>query len=130
MDTRGDNRMTDKGDRMVPPRISTEPFSSGSGRAVVINYTLAWTIFVTALGALIAGVVWVTSIDNRVSALEARRVGRDAQFEAIDNRFSGVEQRLRPLEITTASIALLRDQIINGFADINRRLDRAEDAKP
>ncbi len=113
--------MTDKPEEreyVNTPRMFTEKGSAS--RAVVINYTLAWAIFVVAIGALITGVVWVTTIDNRVSTLETLQIQRDAQTAAF-------EMRVRPLEITAASIALLASQIDTRFADLNRRLDRAED---
>jgi hypothetical protein len=121
---------------MAGPHIFTEerPAESASARAVVINYSLAWTIFVTAIGALVAGVVWVTTIDNRVTAIEGRRATRDAQFEGIADRIDQLETRIRPLEVTSAStaasLAFIRDQLTDGFVDISKRLDRIEDGKP
>ncbi len=112
------------GAHMEPPRMFTE--QGRPDRAVVINYTLAWMIFMTAVTALCAGVWWVATIDGRVSALEARRPIRDAQFQGIDTRIDSLDGRLRPLEITAASIAFLSAQI----ADLNRRLDRNQGPQP
>jgi hypothetical protein len=111
--------MTEKpeGNGMEPPRMHTE--QGQTGRAIVINYTLAWMIFMVAISALITGVVRVTTIDNRVSSLEVQRMAADSRLDSLDGR-------LRPLEITAASIAFLSAQI----ADLNRRLDSNQGPHP
>ena len=105
---------------MTPPRMFTER-SPNDGRAVVINYTLAWGILVTLIVAFGTGVYTYATLESRVSTLEKLQIESDATLQSM-------ETRIRPLEITAASIALLATQVDRQFTDLNRRLDRREDA--
>lgn len=147
--------MTDN--NMSTPRVSREerdPEQSAT-RAIVANASAVWTFLVglVTVGVFLVGIGWkvsqalaeiqrmqdaqaaastalavrVTTIENTMSA---RGVARDKQFDAIDSRIEGLEERVRPLETTAAStassLAFIRDQITNGFDEIGKRLDRIE----
>lgn len=73
----------------------------------------------------------VSNISTQINiTLNERRVARDQQAAAVSGRIDGLEGRIRPLEVSTAStassLAFIRDNVISGFAEIGRRLDRME----
>jgi hypothetical protein len=130
---------------MNRPTIEERSGEDSQRRAIVIDLTMA-KLLGSILGAFAVGGfafgLWIFSqsaaierLADRQALLErnldARASARDAQMANVNSRISAVEDRIRPLEISTASmansVAFVRDLVESGLAEIGDRLDRIED---
>jgi hypothetical protein len=132
---------------MNMPHLEPRDEGTKQSRAMVIDMGVVKALLAIAsiafgsmfwLGWQVKGTVadfslQVSKVDNRLTALEARRPMRDQQFASIEATNDDQGRRITALEIanTTAVIGIgsLRERFDQGFADIVKRLDRIESAR-
>lgn len=116
------------------PHVEHRDADVAKMRAVVVEMSTArWFIgiAVTVLTILV-GVTWrASAYGSRIESLEASRLTRNGELNDIRGNIDHMEDRIRPLEITSASTAnslsYLRDTMDKMDAKIDKLIDQDHD---